>query len=341
MILHGEENEMSGTAVRTTVGLDAIAQMVMDRISYFKIGEGGFTLSSEVTEIIEESATGTESTYTHTVSGGDFSVIGVDAVANEFEISGEHADFFPDGALVKVENSSGNDGNYTVAPGGATESGGNTFIVVNEDFTDSTPDGLLYVSRLPVAIGPTDDAKHFPLVVEEVTPGLVVVQTMTDTTGSGTLTGNGTGSVNYKNGSLSVTFTSPVAIGNIVRVRFKYHDLKKDASAGVAYTELESESSPLAADGNPELFTFTKSFGADADTKVEFRGVGYATVRCTIKLQAVEGIDDGRGATYGGTPYYFEGGIFDDNDVMLGYFTFDKQRKVAPLEVVHTFDFIF
>jgi hypothetical protein len=178
-------------------------------------------------------------------------------------------------------------------------------------------------------------------VVEEVTPGLSVVQTMTDTSGSGALTGNGTGTVNYKNGALSVSFTSPAAAGNIVRVRFKYHDLKKDASGGTGYTDLESVNSPVAADGKPELFTFVKAFGSDADTKVEFRGVTYATVRCTVKLQAIEGIDDGRGLTYGGTPYYFEGGIFDENDVMLGYFTFDKQRKVAPLEIVHTFDFIF
>jgi hypothetical protein len=332
---------MSGSAVKTTVGLDAIAQAILERISYFKLGEGGFVLSPEVTEVIEAAASGSQSTYTHTVSGGDFPIIGVDTGAKEFEISGEHAEFFPDGALVKIENSTGNNGNYTVSPGGATESGGNTFITMNETVPDSTPDGLLYVSRLPIAIGPTDDSTHYPMVVEEVTPGLSVVQTMTDTTGSGGLTGNGTGTVNYKNGELSVTFTTPVTAGNIVRVRFKYHDLRKDASVGTGYTDLESANSPVAADGNPELFTFTKSFGADAYTTITFRGTGYATVRCTMTLQAVEGIDDGRGLTYGGTPYYFEGGIFDSDDVMLGYFTFDKQRKVAPLEIVHTFDLIF
>ena len=89
------------------------------------------------------------------------------------------------------------------------------------------------------------------------------------------------------------------------------------------------------------MFTFTKSFGADVDTFLEVRGTSYATLRCNMKLQGSEGIDDGRGATYGGIPYYFEGGVFDDDDVMIGYFTFDKQRKVAPLEVSHTFDFVF
>jgi hypothetical protein len=332
---------MSGSGVKTTVGLDAIANMLQAQISYFKIGEGGFILSPEVTEVIDASASGAEDNYTHTISGGDFAIIDINLVTNEVEISGEYADFFPGDVLVRIENSSGNDGAYTVDSGGATESGGNTFIKFNETIPVDTADGLIYVTRLPVAIGPSDDSTHYPLVVEEITGISTVVQSVTDTTGEGGLTGDGTGTINYKTGALDVTFDDPVGAGNVVRVRFKYHDRRKDASVGVAYTDIEAIGSPLASDGNPELFTFTKSFGADVDTEVIVRGTGYATVRCKMKLQAVEGIDDGRGSSYGGTPYYFEGGIFDSNDVLIAYFTFDKQRKVAPLEIVHTFDFIF
>lgn len=332
---------MSGTVTLTTVGRDAIAFSLMQRVSYFKLGEGGFVLSQEVSEQIEDAATGVDSDYEYTISGGDFAIIGVDTGTKTFEISGEHSEFFPDGVLVSVEDSSGNNGIYTVDVGGASESGGNTFITVVEVVPSAAADGILYVSRLPISIGPSDDSTHYPLVVEELTPALSVVQSVSDTTGTGMLTGNGTGTVNYKTGSLSVSFVSPVGAGNSIRVRFKYHDSKKDASAGVGYTDIEAAQSPLAPDGGRELFSYTKVFGSDVDTEVILRGVGYATVRCKMKLQAVEGIDDGRGTTYGGTPYYFEGGVFDNDGVLLAYFTFDKQRKVAPLEISHTLDFIF
>lgn len=332
---------MSGTTVLTTLGRDAVANALLQRISYFKLGEGGFILSQEVSEVVETAATGLKRDYTHTITGGDFDIIGVDTGTQTFEIAGENAEFFPDGVLVAVEDSTGNDGLYTVAAGGASEAGGNTFITMVEAVPSATADGLLYVSRLPIAIGPTDDATHYPLVVEELTPGLVVVQTMTDTTGTGDLTGDGTGTVNYKTGALDVSFTNLVGAGNSIKVRFKYHDRRKDASVGNSYTDIEAEQSAVAPDGGKELFTYTKAFGADVDTEVILRGTGYATVRCKMKLQAVEGIDDGRGTTYGGIPYYFEGGVFDEDDVLLAYFTFDKQRKVAPLEIFHTLDFIF
>lgn len=332
---------MSGSGIKTTVGLDYLADLLQGDISYFKLGEGGFILSPEITETIDDSASGTEDTYSHTISGGDFAIIDIDLVTNEVEISGEYAEFFPDGVLVTIENSTGNDGNYTVAVGGASEVGGNTLIELDEALSSATADGTIYVQRLPVAKGATDDSTHFPLVVEEIAAGPTVVQSITDTTGEGTLSGDGSGSINYKTGALSVVFDTAVAGGNIVQVRFKYHDQKKDASVGVDYTDLESANSSVATDGYPELFTFSKSFGADVDTTVTVRGTGYATVRCSMKLQSVEGIDDGRAGTYGGTPFFFEGGVFGSDDTLIGYFTFDKQRKVAPLELEHTFDFIF
>lgn len=332
---------MSGTSFLTTVGRDKMASIIAGRISYFKIGEGGFVLSGEISEVIDASASGSQRIYSYTISGGDFPIIDVDQVLNSFVISGEHASFFPDGVLIQIADSVSNNGNYFVATSGASESGGNTIIKVNETIPSPTVDGYLAVSRLPVAKGPTDDAKHFPLAIEELSPSLAVVQSISDASGSGTLSGDGTGTINYKNGNINAVFYNNVAAGNSVVIRFKYHDLKKDASLGEGYTDLESESSLVSVDGKRELFTYRKSFGSDANTVVILRGTGYATIRCKINLNGIEGIDDGRGLTYGGTPYYFEGGVYDTNDVMLGYFTFDKIKKVAPLEIVHTFDFVF
>jgi len=168
---------------------------------------------------------------------------------------------------------------------------------------------------------------------------LSVVQSISDTTGAGNLTGDGTGTINYKSGDLSVTFNSNVTAGNIVRVRFKYHNKRKDSAGGLGYTDLESANSPVALDGERELYTYTKLFDADVDTYIEFRGTGYATIRCHLKVQTYEGFDDGRGSTYGGIPYYFEGGIFDEDDVMWAYFTFDKERKTGSVTIEHTVDF--
>jgi len=402
---------MSGSVVFTTVGRDEMVEILRARISYFKLGEGGFLLSGETTEVIDASAAGGVKSYPWTISGDDFSIIVVDLGSNYFQIAGEHASFFPDYARIKVEGSTSNDGIYTIAVGGATEVGGNTRLVVEETIPSAAADGELYVDHRPVAAGPTSDAMHFPLVVEEVTPAFVVVQSLTDTTGTGALTGDGSGTINYKSGELTAEFTSNVLAGNIVRVRFKYRDRAKSAAGGLAYTDLESSKehavtgvdqgskefyvaglfaasfagvpkikidgstgndglytfvaatevggntyievsepipdatvdgtlSGVAADGNPEFYTFTKLFGADADNYIEFRGTGYGTIRCHIKLQLVEGIDDGRALTYGGTPFYFEGGVFDDNDVLIAYFTFDKERKTGSVEIEHTVDMV-
>lgn len=330
---------MSGGVIFPTVGRDAIVQMIMDDISYFKFGEGGFVLSGETTEEITASAAGGQATYTYTISGGDFSISDVNLGSNYFEFVGEYAEYFPVGARIYVEGSIANDGYYTVASAAEPAFSGNTQVTVEETIPDATPDGLLYVSHLPLATGPAIDATHWPMVVEEVTPGDAQVQVLTDTVGDGTLTGNGSGTIDYKNGDLAVTFTANVTAGNIVRVRFKYRDVRKDAAGGLAYTDLESVDSPIAGDGLHELYTFTKLFSADVETYVEFRGTGYATIRCHLKLQSSEGFDDGRGLTYGGTPFYFEGGVFDDEDVMLAYFTFDKQRKTGAIVIEHTVDF--
>ena len=332
---------MSGGVIFTTVGRDKMVDILKDKISYFKLGEGGFVLSGETTEVIDAShAGGDNKVEDYTIAGGTFSILTADTSSNYFEFVGEKASFFPDYAMVKIDGSTGNDGLYTVAAGGVSEVGGNTRVVVEETIASAIADGILYVDHLPVAIGPSVDTRHWPMVVEEVTPSLAVVQSVSDTTGAGNLTGDGTGTVNYKTGLLNVTFTSNITSGNIVRTRFKYHNSRMDAANGLAFSELEADSSPIAGDSLHELASFSKEFDVDAQTYIEVRGTGYATIRCHLKIQYSEAIDDGRGASYGGVPYWFEGGIFDEEDVLLAYFTFDKVRKTGSLEMIHTVDFV-
>jgi len=334
---------MSGDTIMTAVGRDAIAKMIMDNASYFKFGEGGFVLSGEAIEIIEDSASGTDNIYNYTVTGGDFEIVDVDTLTKTFSISGLYSTYFPAGTQIAVEGSTANDGKYTVAS--ASEGGGQTDIIVNETIPDATIDGNLYVDHLPIARGYTTDATHHPCVVEEISPGPIVVQSMSDTTGTGNLTGTGgSGTVNYKSGLLHIVFNSNVGIGNQVRIRFKYHDVRKIAAVGEAYEDLESALSPDAPDGEPELFTYRKYFGGgtppDTDSVFTSRGAGYGTVRGVLKLREWEGIDDGRAATWGGIPFYFEAGVFDADDVLIAYMTFDKTRHTGGNIVRHKIDFV-
>ena len=71
----------------------------------------------------------------------NFSIVGVDTINDEFDILGDHASYYPAGTLVAVVNSTGNDGTYTVAPGGATYVFPNTTIPVVENVVDATVDG--------------------------------------------------------------------------------------------------------------------------------------------------------------------------------------------------------
>lgn len=333
---------MSGGSVFTTIGRDKFVQVLQDALTYFKFGEGGFVLSGVATEIIEAAAVGGVDTYDYTVTGGDFAIIGVDQGTKKFTINGDYVGYFPVGTLISVEGSVGNDQNYTVVT--AVLSVGDTVIEVAEAIPSAIVDGVLYASHLPIAIGPGADTTHWPLVVEERTPGDVLVQSVTDTTGTGSLTGDGTGTVNYKNGDLHVEFAAPVGAGNRVQVVFKYHDQRKDAALGQGLTDLEAALSPVAPDGNPELFSYSKDFGGgtppDTEAVITFRGVGYGTIRCVLRLREGEAIDDGRGLTYGGVPFLFEAGVFTADDVMVAYMTFDKTRHAGSTVIRHTVDFV-
>jgi hypothetical protein len=327
---------VAGGSVVTTLGRDKISQLIGDNIAYFKIGEGGFNLSGLATEIIDAASPGWINIYDYTITGGDFVITDVNVGTKKFEVAGKKAGYFPDGTQIRVEGSTGNDGVYTVA--GTTEFV-DTLIEVEEVIPSGVVDGIIYADHLPIALGPVSDATHYPLRVEELTPGDVLVQHVEDTTGIGDLTGSGAseGTVNYKSGALHVEFENDVAVGNKVVVKFKYHDTRKAAVSGEGYDKLMADDSPIAPDGDPELYSYKKLVEPG---DIVFRGVGWGTVRCTMTLAAGEAIDDGRGASYGGIPYYFEMGIFDSDDVLLAYMTFDKERKTGAVTITHTIDVV-
>jgi len=319
--------KMSGSIILTTVGRDEIAKYLVGEVSgkihKFRLGEGGFLKSTLVEDVIEASATGLEYHYTYTVTGGDFDITDVTIGTDTFKVAGDKTEFFVTGAQARVIGSTGNDGNYTVAS--SSFAAGETSIVVDEDVTDATVDGKIFIDRLPILKGPSIDSYHHPMKVVEYN-GVTPVQTIEDTTGTGDLTGDGTATINYKYGTLDINFAVNVTAGNSVVVEYKYANtpIAPDASK----TMLDSQS----ATG---LFTFEKEF-IPAD--FTFRGVGLGTERVKCFLTSSEGIDDGD--SYGGTPYFFEGGVFDEDDVMLCYFTFDKERKRGSTTITHNVDFI-
>ncbi len=147
-----------------------------------------------------------------------------------------------------------------------------------------------------------------------ISDGALTPQTVTDTPnspydGSGTLSGDGTGTIDYETGDVVVTFTSAVTSGNSITATYKYVGAAKAPLASL--TDLESES-------DPDLYTYQEQF-VSGDITFQQNG----RISCKIDLERYEAIDDGDG----NPPFFLEGGIFSANDVMLAYFTFKKSSK--------------
>jgi len=84
-------------------------------------------------------------------------ITGVDTSARTFSIAGDYSAHYRDGDSIRVANSTGNDGTYTVS-GNATAATGETVITVVEDIPDSTADGGLFNQRRVVVTLPFTDA---------------------------------------------------------------------------------------------------------------------------------------------------------------------------------------
>jgi len=316
------------SSIITDSGRDRIVQtlagLVSGQITKFKLGEGGYVRSIEISEVFVASASGTENSYTFAIAGGSFVITGVDLPTKTFFVDDDQTTYFNVGAKIVVEESSGNDGVYTVSS--ISYSAPYTEIVVLETIPYDSISGVLRVDRLPICKGPSDDAYHYPMRIIEMN-GATPIQILTDTTGEGDLTGDGTGTVNYKAGAIAVTFTSNVAAGNTVVGYWKYANEPIDPVP--TKTQLDAE-------GDDTLFFFEKVLTSD---KFEFQGSGSAKVKVTVNLDLAESISDG--TTWGGTPYFFEGGLYDEDDTLLCYFTFDKERKSGSSTLEHVISILF
>ncbi len=70
-------------------------------------------------------------------------VVAVDVDAGTVSIAGDQQSLFADGDTINVSESTGNDGNYTIAAGGISFDGTNTVIVVEEPLVDNFADGKI------------------------------------------------------------------------------------------------------------------------------------------------------------------------------------------------------
>ncbi len=280
--------------------------------SYFKLGEGGFELSDTYNESVNgDGGTDYSIELTHTP-----------VEKSNFQITGSSQTLTDDG-----------NGNLTGDGSGTIDyKSGDVEVRFNNSVTGFVTSTYKYRGRLSSekekVIGESPDGgssgtyygiiPELPIAENSITvdDGQDTPQTLTDD-GIGNLTGDGSGAIDYKTGEISLSFSSSVPEGNSITVKYKYDGAAKDVPDPCSYTELESES-------DSDLYTFQKSF---QDGDVSF--VENGKVLCKVFLDLWEGIDDGSG----GSPFFFEGGLFSEDDIMVAYFTFSKARKDGSTKI--------
>lgn len=88
----------------------------------------------------------------------------------------------------------------------------------------------------------------------------------------------------------------------------------------------------VEATGAPGDYFFQKDFSA-----ADIVFIAPSTIRFRCKVLPTEANDDG----LGNSPKFFEIGIFDQNDNMMGYCTFDEQTKNASKTITTFVQFYF
>lgn len=112
------------------------------------------------------------------------------------------------------------------------------------------------------------------------------------------------------------------------------------AASGVGAVELQTVYGGATITGRPchkaaaPLYTFRKTLVAG---DVLFNSVLPAITEITCVVAAAEANSD----QLGNTPAFYELGIFDNDGVMVGYLTFDKQEKIAGVQLITIGDLVF
>ena len=306
--------------VLTVVGADEVVQQLSGLIddgyiSYFKLGEGGWNASAFYTEQLGDSVGGqliyALSTSIRPVIPSSFSIVnGTDTITD-------------DGSGALVGNGSGTidykSGNVSVTFDTDVAGGSDLLATYKyrgelselKEFEIGEGDGATanFCSVLPFNTFGVPISESTITVIDSQLPA---PQSLTDD-GSGNMTGDGTGTIDYVTGEISINFTAVVPDAHKVIATYKYRGAPKAPST--AKTDLESEA-------DPDLYTFTKVFTSDDRQLI---GAGTGKVSYRVFLDLFEGIDNGAG----GTPYFFEGGLFSAGDVLVCYFTFTKIQKTG------------
>ena len=173
----------------------------------------------------------------------------------------------------------------------------------------------------------------------------------------------GGGTVQFVNGSTAVTglgtsFLADVSVGDWIKpgptassnpysagtpgseedgwgqVQLVNNNLSITLTANyVGATHLLAEGRPCHKASEP-LFTFRKTLAAG---DVLFNSVIPAITEITATVGAAEANAD----QLGGSPEFFELGLFDDDGVMVVYVTFDEEEKIVGVQLVHVIDLTF
>lgn len=134
--------------------------------------------------------------------------------------------------------------------------------------------------------------------------------------GNGNFDGDGTGTIDYDTGDISVTFFSNTKMSYPIRAVWQ--------NDGEPILPPDNKT-VIEADADDDLYSFQKSFVAG---DIVFQGTGTAKAQLRIRVLTTEANDNGSGLN----PLFYEGGIYSNNDVLLAYFTFPRFLKDSSKE---------
>lgn len=312
-------------------------------VSYFKLGEGGWTPSVEISSVV------TSTDGSKTISG---TVPGPPVVPLSVIITAPTLTATEFGTLTDISTGSSYDGTGTLVHAVHGKIGTISYKtgVFTATFPDVIPGGHdvtcarkhwgQFSGPKSFEIEEGDGGKVYAGTVDchPILPGSVRVtdgaasspQVLVDD-GAGNLVGAGppgVSTVDYDLGLVNVTFTANVPGGQFVMVTAQAQGVPRSPEPGESDLGAVTEAGLYV----PSLFTFRKTFVPSADMSFS----AARTVTITMRLLVGEANDDGNGDA----PFFTEGGLFSVNDTMLAYFTMPGIDKTGSSTWQRQMDFI-